>query len=147
MVYEREGAEQYNVRPRDWSMAYHWGRKRMTELLPQHMLRDLWQIDTDPYSWTYSDKAQLHNVPEPPAGYPFKICGRQETDFAVQDMADGEIMTWVNAETSNRCSRRKLREFLRRDVKIEVSLGRAQADTRKRSRLRFSTHPRRLLPK
>lgn len=106
-------------------MGLHWARRLLPDLLPADLAREIWKIDADPYS--EGGKPSIFNgegaeCPPKIEGYPFELSERQDKAFPIVDLTTGKEMTWVEAETSRRTSRRKLREFLRRGVRIQVNL-------------------------
>lgn len=103
----------------------HWARREIPPLLPDHLAREIWKIDADPYS--EAGKPSIFNgegadLPPRARDYPFELNERQETAFPIVNLETGKELTWVPAETSRRTSRRKLREYLRQELDIKVSL-------------------------
>lgn len=105
-------------------MGLHWARREIPPLLPDHIARDIWQIDADPYSEGGRPSifnGEGANLPPKCEGYPLELNERQEKAFPIVNLQTGDELTWVEAETSRRTSRRKLRQYLRQGLKIEVS--------------------------
>lgn len=104
-------------------MGLHWGRALLAPLLPDHLARQLWRIEADPYALGGHADTGLFPDAEPPPnidGYEFVLTEKQETDFSVVDLATGDVVSSVGAVTSRRAGRRRLREFLRQGLNIEV---------------------------
>lgn len=96
-VYERETASTYQTRPREWGMTLHWGAEHLSRCLPPDVLANLeTEVCCDPF------------------------LREKITYLPVYNNATGEKLFNVYGMDPKRVSRRKLRNFLRKGIDVQV---------------------------
>jgi hypothetical protein len=91
-IFERETSTTYITRPRDWTMALHWGTDYLLECLPQELIDRL------------ESEARVQ------AGV--KLTQEQKESIPVVDGETGEVVTRIKGTTAGRVAKSKLRGVL-----------------------------------
>jgi len=99
-LYERDSAEQYHHRTRDWGSLLHWGTQYMQKCLPPSIWARRSEMNTDPY-YTY----------DPANGVILIVDGKTGT----------EIKRPTGVEHVARVSREKVRRLLSQGLNISYS--------------------------
>lgn len=98
-LYERDSAEEYQLRPRDWGSLLHWGQEYMQKCLPEDLWKRRAEMWVDPWDDYESHSASL----------------------IWNGKTGEEIMRPSAVKGTVRVSRRKVRVFLSQGLDIEYS--------------------------
>jgi len=100
-IFERDSAESYKTRTREWGMTLHWGTNHFDECLPQPLIDRLQSIHADQYF-----------VPSP--GQPVVL--------PIYNGKTGDLLTQVEGDNPVRVSRRKMRALFAEGLDIQVAI-------------------------
>jgi hypothetical protein len=98
-IFEREDETSYRVRPRDWTMALHWGADYIDKCLPADLVARLPEAMTN---------ATIEVTPE------------QENTLEFLNGATGEVAAAIKGGSTKRVVRRKLRELFATGLNVQV---------------------------
>lgn len=97
-IFEREDVETYKDRARLWTMALHWGRPFIAQLLPNELMDKLQETETDP---------ALKMTPE------------QETSVPIINGKTGEKLSMMPGDSTRKVNRTKLRALFAEGIDVQ----------------------------
>lgn len=97
-IFERSDANTYADRARDWSMGLHWGSEHLNTCLPPEIASQLKYCETDPW---------IEMTPD------------QETRIPVCNGRTGKVMAHIQAISSRRVSKGKLKDLLSQGLVVQ----------------------------
>ena len=100
-IFEREDENTYRHRPREWTMALHWGSDYINKCLPEGLVARLPEAMTN---------ATIEVTPE------------QEETLEFLNGKTGEVAAAIKGGSTKRAVRRKLRELFATGLDIQVYL-------------------------
>jgi hypothetical protein len=100
-IHERETVDHYKEKPRDWTMAFHWGADYIPKCLPADLVARIPEIMTEPT---------------------IKMTAKQETSFDFINGKTGKIAATVPAASTKRVVKSKLRELCSTGIDVQVPL-------------------------
>ena len=98
-IFERDSAESYKTRTREWGMTLHWGSNHFDGCLPQSLIDRLQSIRADPYF-----------VPSP-----------DQSTLPAYNGKTGDLLAQIKGDNAVRVSRRKMRALFAEGLDIQVA--------------------------